>query len=1086
MREYIQNISDIDTCNIHTLKSIAKSVNAEHLTDFISENYPEELLKLINLFSIKKQLLLNNLHILHVTSIGPEIGAIDDRNKNISPEEYNITILYKIKNNTYQIGELLKFNQIPYSDTNYSHEYMLYSIIDNLSDLCVFNNNENELKYTIKTNFKCIRNNKIQQITIEQLTLFDLLQTIDYFNNNKNKDNINFITLCKQTTCNINYKHEQWINPYHILILVLKSFMYNYYIKSYFKAGYIDEQTNTFINLNDLYISILETIQIYDKNYITDFITFHFYGLFYDMIINDSLKNDWKNGIFVAKMGEYTKDEFCDLVKAYITPEKRDACIEKIIYYKRTHVNFIQYLSILNNILNKDDEEAEFEYNILLYNFSNTNPDDINYNNKEYRRLLGLKKDPDNEGALIIDENKSDYILKIAKEFSDLCIQISYVRDTIKGLIQQYAYIGTNKIITDVVREYFIKNFSNRADWRLYGDRLSTYNDIVRHINELNGQGNISTLNEEVISENKSQFFSVDLVEYYDNTQYFNIYSELPSCILGYKVSGQIEQTTAFVLMEDLVSTSMIKGLISAEISGEIKWGVLSTIYDTFDFEIPEDVLLPKFKNTLDIVIDGKVVSSVPYWDITNAPTALLIPSGTIVSSTIPAGTVQISTYYIDNLVPIIGLCANFVTDYNGQFWIRDFSKEVPSSDLIKNEISFYENFFEDLKNAKTDELKFEVYRDKIYPLLSASWNAFATSGFLSNPILSGMELQYAGKYPGKKLTQNHANKTFTTIAPIPYVRNLTPDNGMYEETSLYLAKPFYENVAYYIALITKEILNMQDYNNKTGYGVPRDGWKQSYIEFKGYNSYYENSKNILDMSIVPSKVIDCDGPWVYSLLQQFIYLYVTHHNNIPYNTIVEYVDKYYTFVSNNIRQNISKQLYAFQHEIFRKQDYKVYNFQYDQYDSQFTLYKYKDNDKYEDTGEIWVRMKNYPLSVPLMNYTTILVNIVEYQDDIYDTLQCNQHITYANMLKELFNNAVQFGVLQNVIWVLGYSSYIDLHGELVKSSTTAYLKLGCIKFNKNSKLNTLVVDTTSIKFFSIYDDQDILTSIDQFVRTIF
>ena len=120
-----------------------------------------------------------------------------------------------------------------------------------------------------------------------------------------------------------------------------------------------------------------------------------------------------------------------------------------------------------------------------------------------------------------------------------------------------------------------------------------------------------------------------------------------------------------------------------------------------------------------------------------------------------------------------------------------------------------------------------------------------------------------------------------------------------------------------------------------------------------------------------------------------------------------------------------------------------------------------------------------------IMNYTTILDNIQEYQDDIYDTLQCNQHITYANMLKELCNNAVQFGVIQNVLWILGYSSFVELNEKYIKSDN-AYLKLCCIKFNKNTLLNTLTVNTTSIKFFSLYKDQDILTSIDQFVRSIF
>ena len=45
-----QNIADIDTCNIHALKSIAKSVNAQHLTEFIIDEYPVQLENLVNLF----------------------------------------------------------------------------------------------------------------------------------------------------------------------------------------------------------------------------------------------------------------------------------------------------------------------------------------------------------------------------------------------------------------------------------------------------------------------------------------------------------------------------------------------------------------------------------------------------------------------------------------------------------------------------------------------------------------------------------------------------------------------------------------------------------------------------------------------------------------------------------------------------------------------------------------------------------------------------------------------------------------------------------------------------------------------------
>jgi hypothetical protein len=57
---------------------------------------------------------------------------------------------------------------------------------------------------------------------------------------------------------------------------------------------------------------MLETIQTNDNNYIDDFVTFHFYGLFYDMLINDTLKNEWgwnNNGIesYISITSEYTE-----------------------------------------------------------------------------------------------------------------------------------------------------------------------------------------------------------------------------------------------------------------------------------------------------------------------------------------------------------------------------------------------------------------------------------------------------------------------------------------------------------------------------------------------------------------------------------------------------------------------------------------------------------------------------------------------------------------------------------------------------------------------------------------------------------
>lgn len=228
-------------------------------------------------------------------------------------------------------------------------------------------------------------------------------------------------------------------------------------------------------------------------------------------------------------------------------------------------------------------------------------------------------------------------------------------------------------------------------------------------------------------------------------------------------------------------------------------------------------------------------------------------------------------------------------------------------------------------------------------------------------------------------------------------------------------------------------------------------------------------------------------GPWVYSSLQQFIKLYLNNKKQISIKDIIDFVDKYYITVNSTIKKSIVKQLVAYQHNIFKKQEYTISEFQQDQWDNQFTLYKHNDHKNYEDTGEIWVRMKNYPLSVPLMNYTVLFNNnYSEYYNDPYDTLQCDTQINYANMLKQLTNNAVKFGVISNVMWILGYTNYIIVSNKLTKDDNNGYLKLCCFKYYLNEELNALKIDLTSFKFQTYDITPDYLNGIDEFIGAYF
>ena len=108
------------------------------------------------------------------------------------------------------------------------------------------------------------------------------------------------------------------------------------------------------------------------------------------------------------------------------------------------------------------------------------------------------------------------------------------------------------------------------------------------------------------------------------------------------------------------------------------------------------------------------------------------------------------------------------------------------------------------------------------------------------------------------------------------------------------------------------------------------------------------------------------------------------------------YVDNYFFNLTNEeVKANIKNKLYRYQQEIKNigneETGWKLYNFEFDLNDNQHTLFKRKDHYRYEDAGQIWVRMKNFPLSMPLMNRNVVIdLKDIKYQNDVYDTLLCN------------------------------------------------------------------------------------------------
>lgn len=817
LKKYVQNIVDIDVCNIHALKSIALESGCENLVENISQNYPIELLNLINIFSINKSNLLQQFKCLYYTSTIPR-GFIDNRNQFIIPDNFFIDTIYKIKSNILKIIKLFQINGI---HSQKSIDFYIFNpnqnfIINAQSKEKIYYFNKNsQLVYTTK--------NRITNITLQDVytyinsfslfvsyinknisNLFQIQNSDITPNNNINKYTQNDIIVnCTQSeyTFQLEYKDiltnniykKRFLNPFYVLINIIKNnYLLNVQNGISLPTMYYDEQTNSVINLTTLILSIFQSIQFYDEIYIKQFIFFHIYGLFYDKLINSTLLNlfSWNQNyiepIYVNTYAQYTEEEFDNSVKKYISKKQLDEYKSKIFLYKKADVDFIQYLSLLNSVLFNNEQQKYFKYKPYLFN--NNFSIDSDYNS-QLRRLLNMDINGNYLGQ--------DLITKIAKQFTDICLQISYIRQNIKTIIQQYTYTGTTKIISQTIRDYFLKNFSKNSNWRFISDSSLKYetdpdlSGIIKPLLELN------TINRNGFD---SSFFNIDMIEYFDTTKYLNIYADLPNTIIGYSQSSQIIQTS-MVLTADYVSTFIVGPS-----------GLVSTLNDDFGYILPPSSTITQASNITTININNQTIE-IPVWNA-SILSSIIIKPNTVISTVIQAGNIIQTTASIINRIPIYAPCASLFSNWNNKFWTRTFNQQDYNSESIKAEIKYFQPYYEQLKQAAGNEkLQYNIYVNKIYPSFQKIWQVFAPSGFAE-------DIYYLGRAPGIEKTQNIANSVFPTIAALQNINGLYEADDSITNSILYLTRFLYDSTSKYINLLTRQILKMSSY--QTGLPIQR------------------------------------------------------------------------------------------------------------------------------------------------------------------------------------------------------------------------------------------------------------------------
>jgi len=179
------------------------------------------------------------------------------------------------------------------------------------------------------------------------------------------------------------------------------------------------------------------------------------------------------------------------------------------------------------------------------------------------------------------------------------------------------------------------------------------------------------------------------------------------------------------------------------------------------------------------------------------------------------------------------------------------------------------------------------------------------------------------------------------------------------------------------------------------------DSWKIRNHEFIGYQTFYEQSNNI-DFNGNENSEIDRDGSFHVDALSAF----VLSADMTPYYS---HISK--NFAVSGITDKIDAQLSAFRPDIIALSGQHIFNYQVDQYNNHYMLYK--ESDSSVATGTLWMRFRNHPLPFPLCSDAES-ASAYELQQ-----LYCRGGMGFE--LNSMFNGgALDFGFYDNIIWVAG------------------------------------------------------------------
>ncbi|HPM74181.1 MAG TPA: hypothetical protein PLA71_00500 [Saccharofermentans sp.] len=509
-----------------------------------------------------------------------------------------------------------------------------------------------------------------------------------------------------------------------------------------------------------------------------------------------------------------------------------------------------------------------------------------------------------------------DVIRRSAKILRNICMKAYVNRENLKNMSQKYSMLGSHAAVEKLLGETLLRKFSKSTDWNIYvGDTT----DLIDSTANRSYTESISAeifLNTYMPAIRELSASSVEVIEYYDKTEYMNI-----SAQTAYKTG----------IIDHIVSPSTV---VYIDTNGNL---VSSTTMVTSDVYGPDSSLGPV-----------KTSGNVRYWDPENMFLYKLSTEHTSADVRDFYRNVGLDDvrYGEDTLDGVDGLLC---TVFDKMAAVSGYERDAIIPDLTSQVCAQYRN-----------------YQRQDVP----------SSHLVNSPVdLSPIDRKYSGQTSGDLPWVNHKNTVYPSIAITPLIWNLVEKAYLKYPTVLQTLTTSMTDSLDGLVDLSGNLMNSWKYNGHEFTAYQTKFEESNNLDYKFQENEYVDREGPFNGESVLRDYLKTTDPADYNELSGYykhIKSLINYTNSIPDEELdkMEFFRSHIVALSGETIYDHDKMCMDYSSWL-RENPYKevvngkvITAYDVDQFGNSHMLYK----TSYDllVPGTIWTRIRNWPLPYPM------------------------------------------------------------------------------------------------------------------------